>query len=534
MIHFLFLSIIFFTLFLPFVTSQESIDSGIIYERNATKGWNHFKISLAKYEFAALFLTQLDATSSNIQLSLDWNKSPQNNPKLHLTTAPYHARIDACEGGTFFFSIHNSADVAPIEFKVSLFKNERIQQCYFDGSADVFFTSGYKVLVPSDYSVYFPDDKVPAVWISPYTFPNSNYKMKWKITKEDDTLSESIEIDDVGEAIISIPESLGTSLEYIFSVQGPIGLEEEKEYLGETFAYFDNDETRLSSFPCSAEEIGVLSSSRVYNYEIDAGRSELKMCGEDFLIKVFTVDVGRIAIFESKNRPLVVVSSVGTELAFNDWWSNFQLFQDPCEPDIAGGCNGGEVHGGFLYEFNLIRDFVRNETERRISQGWSVLFSGHSQGGAIVTLVSLDIANYFNLSPDRIFVVTIGSPRVGDPTFVEAWNEKINQSVRYVTDRNGQSDVVAGLPPKSGQYIHVHEATHLFCDTTSKKRGISVSCHSTSYYLWAMFELEEGIGILPSIPLGSPTDSSNDSADRLKSLSVIILIFYGLVVCGMM
>jgi pimeloyl-ACP methyl ester carboxylesterase len=67
----------------------------------------------------------------------------------------------------------------------------------------------------------------------------------------------------------------------------------------------------------------------------------------------------------------------------------------------------------------------------------TVWFSGHSLGAALATLAAARF-------PDTKGVVTLGSPRVGDGTFVAAFDRRFSgRSLRYVND----TDIVTHVPP---------------------------------------------------------------------------------------
>jgi hypothetical protein len=88
------------------------------------------------------------------------------------------------------------------------------------------------------------------------------------------------------------------------------------------------------------------------------------------------------------------------------------------------------VHSGFHEQFFS----VNKEIEKDIEENDEVIFCGHSLGGALATIGSL---YYSFLYPDKdISCVTFGSPRVGDNRFVELFDERISNSLRYVNDND--------------------------------------------------------------------------------------------------
>ena len=88
------------------------------------------------------------------------------------------------------------------------------------------------------------------------------------------------------------------------------------------------------------------------------------------------------------------------------------------------------VHSGFSEQFFS----VHKHLEASIKESESIVFCGHSLGGALATIGSL----YYSFQyPDKdIACVTFGSPRVGDAQFASYFDERITDSIRYVNDND--------------------------------------------------------------------------------------------------
>lgn len=56
-------------------------------------------------------------------------------------------------------------------------------------------------------------------------------------------------------------------------------------------------------------------------------------------------------------------------------------------------------------------------------QAMQVFCTGHSLGGAVVSLAAFDIARELHLSTDHVKVYTFGCPRVGNRTFTREYQE---------------------------------------------------------------------------------------------------------------
>lgn len=79
----------------------------------------------------------------------------------------------------------------------------------------------------------------------------------------------------------------------------------------------------------------------------------------------------------------------------------------------------------------------------------NIYVTGHSLGGALATISAVQIAFMFPSLKDRIKVVTIGSPRVGNRSFKRLFKNNIKESIRVVHD----NDVVPRIPKLN--YFHV-------------------------------------------------------------------------------
>jgi hypothetical protein len=148
----------------------------------------------------------------------------------------------------------------------------------------------------------------------------------------------------------------------------------------------------------------------------------------------------------------------------------------------------GKVHTGFYRCFDEVRDWLQS----RLLKTKLVLITGHSLGGAMVTLAAqwLWSRDYMVLP-----TYTFGSPKVGNETFTTNYAPA---QYRVVND----VDIVTYLPRISG-YCHVGEEYHLPYSTVGLGRRLglmashlwygpgklfvdSVKCHPISAYMEAL------------------------------------------------
>ncbi len=108
----------------------------------------------------------------------------------------------------------------------------------------------------------------------------------------------------------------------------------------------------------------------------------------------------------------------------------------------------GQVHRGFRnytdYLWNNVKDHVLDNENKTL---W---LTGHSLGAAIATLMARRFA-LDNLLPKPEALFTYGSPRVGDRTYINQFNDKIKHH-RWVND----GDIVTKVP-FSPWYYHCGE-----------------------------------------------------------------------------
>ena len=102
------------------------------------------------------------------------------------------------------------------------------------------------------------------------------------------------------------------------------------------------------------------------------------------------------------------------------------------------------VHTGFFDRFNYLKD----EIAESIIEKQTVVFTGHSLGGAVATIAG----HYFSgIYPTvDIHVCTFGSPKVGNQTFVAEFNARVQHKTRIYID----DDPIPMLPIEL-EYWHV-------------------------------------------------------------------------------
>lgn len=135
---------------------------------------------------------------------------------------------------------------------------------------------------------------------------------------------------------------------------------------------------------------------------------------------------------------VLIVAFRGTEpINAVDWLSDVSYHQRPLSSGVPG-----LVHGGFARALGEVLQPMLAALEE-LDRGKPRLFlTGHSLGGALAVLAAAVLA--FERSHDVTAVYTYGQPRVGDPDFSTAFNQKLEAlTFRYVND----FDIVPHVPP---------------------------------------------------------------------------------------
>ena len=129
----------------------------------------------------------------------------------------------------------------------------------------------------------------------------------------------------------------------------------------------------------------------------------------------------------------------------------------------------------YAHYVNAFRDDLLNKTQEYLQkyQGYSLVFVGHSLGGALTIHAAADVILSGLTNKTDVYVYTYGQPRVGNPAFNDAWMPKVKEFYRLVHYR----DLVSHIPP---------------C-----MRGISSECYHD--------------GILPFYPYHSPQEIFYDA-----------------------
>jgi predicted lipase len=153
-----------------------------------------------------------------------------------------------------------------------------------------------------------------------------------------------------------------------------------------------------------------------------------------------------------------VIAIRGTE-GILEWIHDAEFLQVPC-PFLVGA---GHTEDGFtaMYESlrtgaaanspSVVSALATLQCPRPVS---SMTICGHSLGGALATLLALDVAA--NTAFKNPAVYTYGSPRTGDSLFASTFDQVVQNSYRVAN----RLDIVPTLPPPV-DYDHVLNPVNL-------------------------------------------------------------------------
>jgi len=148
----------------------------------------------------------------------------------------------------------------------------------------------------------------------------------------------------------------------------------------------------------------------------------------------------------------VVIAIRGTE-GTKEWIHDADFLQVPC-PFLAGA---GQTEDGFTAMYESLRTGAQPNSPTVVNAlaklafphpVGSVTICGHSLGGALATLLALDVAANTAFSDPAVY--SYGSPRTGDSLFASTYDQVVKNSYRIAN----RLDIVPALPPPV-DYEHV-------------------------------------------------------------------------------
>lgn len=202
----------------------------------------------------------------------------------------------------------------------------------------------------------------------------------------------------------------------------------------------------------------------------------------------------------------VAVALRGTE-GILEWIHDADFLQVPC-PFLAGA---GHTEAGFTLMYESLRTGTGPDSPTVVAAlatlafpqpVGSVTICGHSLGGALATLLALDVAANTVFTHPNVY--TYASPRTGDSLFASTYDQVVTNSYRIAN----RLDIVPALPPPL-DYEHVlnpYELNPVQLLPLPPRVLVkyTVACqHSLATYLH-LLSLESGGPVLPLEPACKP------------------------------
>jgi hypothetical protein len=195
----------------------------------------------------------------------------------------------------------------------------------------------------------------------------------------------------------------------------------------------------------------------------------------------------------------VVIAIRGTE-GIDEWVHDAEFLQVTC-PFLPGA---GQTEDGFTAMYNSLRTGVASSSPSVVSAlatlpypraVTSLTICGHSLGGALVTLLALDVAANTRFKNPTVY--SYASPRTGDPSFASTYNQVVKNSFRIAN----RLDIVPmlPLPPSYEHALTLNEVTPIQLLPFPPKILVNptIVCeHSLDTYLY-LLSLASGGTVIP-------------------------------------
>lgn len=177
-------------------------------------------------------------------------------------------------------------------------------------------------------------------------------------------------------------------------------------------------------------------------------------------------------IFQRLDRENKFVLAFKGSVEFIDWLSDFR-FSKQQWPFAQCPTKKVELHSGFIDNYASVRNDILSTLKDILTKATCrpiLTICGHSLGGALTAIATLDIKLYFKDSFD-LSTYTFGSPRVFNRTGAELFAETVRSTYAYRITYD--KDIVPNVPLIG--FTHVGKLFHLYEDVTFDNRSYFIS-----------------------------------------------------------
>lgn len=150
-----------------------------------------------------------------------------------------------------------------------------------------------------------------------------------------------------------------------------------------------------------------------------------------------------------------------------DWLGDFMFWKKA----IPFGRKGkkDKLHAGFLIDYNSVRDliFTRIKSTKK-----NIIVTGHSLGGALATICSLDVQ--YNFRDLDVELVAFASPRVGNRAYRRGFSSLMKNAALIRV----RSDYIPHAPPMLFGFVNIVKPTFI----GKRKMFLHIMDHLPSVY----------------------------------------------------
>ena len=142
---------------------------------------------------------------------------------------------------------------------------------------------------------------------------------------------------------------------------------------------------------------------------------------DEFLKPYYTPKLNKLIsnylIFDKNSHLKDLIHNEDILIVFRGTTTNDNIITDLNIPIVSSEINNniGGLHSGFVKGYNSIKDDLEKVLKTYIDKK-NIIFTGHSLGGALASLATMDFTNKFKkyYKTHTIGLITFGSPRVTD------------------------------------------------------------------------------------------------------------------------
>ncbi|KAF9462219.1 Alpha/Beta hydrolase protein [Collybia nuda] len=182
---------------------------------------------------------------------------------------------------------------------------------------------------------------------------------------------------------------------------------------------------------------------------------------------------GFIALDRDKKE--VVVAFRGSE-SLLDAYMDVKFDLVPFVVSNIGGPQGVKVHQGFLQAWNGVAKTVNTVVREYLKDGYTLVITGHSLGGAIASLAGITLNQDLTIRTGGVRIYTYGQPRTGNVKYAEWVNKYIGTANMFRVVNF--DDPIPHLPFRTQKLDYLHHGTEYWSFTVSPSAMNTKKCQS--------------------------------------------------------